>query len=192
MWQAVDGQQLFDDYMAFSNLLDSLPSTPGIYMWKPNLTHKLLKFDSAGILERLARTLEMNHATASSGRIGHSVMASSIQFRGDGLKEPKKSTLMEALADADVRVFMLSFLDSVSPHCPSLYVGEGDDLADRVKAHVSGASDFAKRLQAESDWTIQELSLHFLELPDTTKDFRQALEAYVSVLTGAWLVRRAG
>lgn len=192
MWQSVHGEQLFSEYFQNSNIKDSIPDSPGIYMWKPNLSHNLLKFDPNGLLQGLIGTSSYINGTSEGNKVGHSLAVSSVVVKGDGLTEPKVKIFSEELQDAGTRNFLVDFLDDLSPHCPSLYVGEGEVLSERIVAHVNGSSDFAKRLIKDSDWNLQQLTLFYLELPNTTKNFRQALEAYATIMTGAWLVRRAG
>lgn len=91
---------------------------------------------------------------------------------------------------------MTEYLSELSAHLPALYVGETDNLQQRVKQHIAGDSQFGAQIAAmeELDWRM--MSLFYVKVDNQNLDFaaaaRKSLEYVTTSLTIAGFTSRPG
>jgi len=189
-WQSYSGRELIEILESDMNLIGNVPSSPGVYMWKLHPGAGDLSYSRPSeIINRLNKI-----TTASQGRIeginNHS-LRSEVAIAGNGLRS-KETLLTEMVHNKETAKWMIFMLESLSVHLPSMYVGQSSNLANRLAEHLRGSSDFSSRLTSEGAYAFDDLNVYILEMENSSKEMREALEHVLSIVTIAGFSRRVG
>lgn len=190
MWKRIDADILLAEYENNSSLEFVLPKSPAVYMWKRNPTFGLNPHNQVALKMSIEKMLTEVFAATESISVTYNVSINGMLLKSPGLPEAKKEALSSILVTADGRKAVLSYLDSIRDHLPSLYVGEAENLAKRIREHLLN-SDFKTRLKKRSSLEIQQLSLYYKD-SSSDKVERELEESITTMLTGGWLVARQG
>ena len=189
-WLSFSGPELISILESDLNLTGTVPSSPGVYMWKLNPGAGNLSYSKPdGIIDRLKKI-----TTASQGRVernSHHSIRSEVDIAGNGL-QGKQDLLSRLVYQKENAKWLIGIMESLSVHLPSLYVGQSGDLATRIAEHVKGNSDFSDRLIAEGAYSFEDLIVYILVMEGASKEVREAIEHVISVITIAGFTKRVG
>lgn len=191
-WISKEGADLVESYKSATKLDSELPSSPGVYMWKLNLTANISFTSESETNNKILTLLNSSFGGPEEQFISHNLQVKTMEFHGKGLPPAKEPFLKTMLNDREARLAMRKFLERLTIHQPTLYVGDAENLSERIVGHVNGSSGFAKRLKRMTSWGIEDLRLYYIETPSVTEEERKTIESIVTILSGAWLVRRQG
>jgi hypothetical protein len=189
-WQVYSGRELISILDSDLNLDGNVPGGPGVYMWKLNPGAGNLNYSQPSeIIKRLVKI-----TTANQGRVkgsNHHSLQNEVAISGNGL-QCKEIALSKMVQDKATAKWLIFMLESLSVHLPSLYVGQASNLATRLVHHLKGRTGFSNRLAAEGSYTFEDLNVYILQMDDSRKEDREALEHILSTLTIAAFSRRVG
>jgi hypothetical protein len=115
-----------------------------------------------------------------------------LRIGGGRLSVPKAQALQAHAATTAKRGAYYNLLHATTLEFgPVLYVGETDDLQQRIRTHTGERSPLRSRL-SELGLELSDTGLHYLRLPGSDEEQRQLLEQVFAHLLVAPLTFRAG
>ena len=174
-----------------------VPNDAGIYAWKLFSGGKaLLASDPMGVLNRIRQFMTTPHGETGSKRLSHSLELTGFILKGQDFTEKKLDLLKNSMvANPQFTQWMINYLHSLDNFLPSIYVGQSLNLCDRTSDHVSGTSDFGKRilqLQDDGILTWADLSLSYCVLKKAESELLSTIEYMTQSITIAGFTGRAG
>ena len=185
--------------------LRQIPEAAGIYLWirglqlDPECAIKPTLFSAA--LEDVVRlpyiqSKRLHLRAASDARPttmrNRLVHFSRFTIGGGRLSEAKKAHLQRIANNRAERLALYRLLpDSIGRFGPVLYVGETQDLRNRIRTHMSGGTDFLG-LARTTGIPQNHLILYYLPLPHFSDQTRTLVEQVLTHLLVAPLTRRPG
>lgn len=194
-WQSASGSELEERLTLGASISDIIPSSPAVYMWRRHLSAPLLAVSSPmRFREWVQKTLSVPLASLGGRELSHYTYLAGLKFGGQGLGVEKQASLELFCGGVKGRKYLATYLQSLAPFLPAVYVGEASKLDDRVKQHVSGESGLRDLVTTEMGLDFQDLDLHYCTVPpgESAKELRTLLETIATRLTVAPCVRRIG
>lgn len=187
--EPIDGITLVD---SFNNgeLSGLCPAEPGIYFWLRRLSptsqelatkERFLDWLNSALLKKQG---VVNDRIKHIGRVELSIGGSELDTK---VKKDSLSQLAETRKDRLALQKLFSYFD----YTMILYVGESENIQQRILQHLSNRTDFSVRLK-EMDYEWEELGLIYCVLPELAMPERRALERILSILLLAPATSRAG
>lgn len=182
------GDQLADAYR--HNELDGFcDEGPGVYLWLRRIspTSEQIATQEAflnWIRGELARSQGV--VTDTLRHMGKM----SLSVGGAHLDERKLKALGEVAGTRRERQHVQALLRQFD-YTVSLYVGETQNVADRIRQHLAGQTDFSARLN-EYGYAWGSVGLKYAVLDNWTASQRRALERSLAIFTLAPNTSRAG
>jgi hypothetical protein len=124
--------------------------------------------------------------------LSHSIKIQELTIVGKRFDVEKQKTLKYFLSKPANAQWFLSYFASLSAQIPNLYTGNTKNLCERIRSHVNGGSDFGRYVRDEWPGDFNNLSLHWKEIPNGSKDVLEMLEFLNQSLTVSGLTKRAG
>lgn len=196
-WQRIDAQQ--------SDIDGHLNAVPGVYQWR-----RKLGFPFEALVDQVVALEHIQHlasqpllragslALESKGVSGEVVIRQGIvrlmgemTIGGGSLSEGQVRALVSQLTDRRWRESWGAFLRAAESSCPPLYVGETDNLVRRFREHRDGSTGLESRIQSMG-MEIGDLFFEYCEIPNSTREDRCAIEAVLTHVLLAPLVKRPG
>ena len=191
-WREIDGS-LLQEYHSSGQINLLLPSSSGVYAWKLNPTRKsLIPSDYEGVLREVMRLMSLPQGEIEVTRISHSISLAGLRINGQQLEGDKVQHLREWLADIDNCKWMISYLESINKHMPTLYVGNAKNIATRASQHLSEADGFGQRVSRHRYLNWSDMKLHWIEIPNAQKSALEAIEFVTQSLTVSAFTKRVG
>jgi predicted GIY-YIG superfamily endonuclease len=125
-------------------------------------------------------------------QVSHSIWVGGIKIRGQQLGGDKALALKEWLKDVANARWMISYLENIYMHMPSLYVGNTRSIVHRVNEHMSGTHGFGSRILKSAELNWSDLSLHWLEMPGASKQVLESVEFITQSLSVSAFSKRVG
>lgn len=189
-WERISGYKLISIFENSKSLEFDLPSNSGIYMWKLNLvSHELDHTNPIKIINKIEKALSTPQGSVKSN--SHHSVDIDIKLKGKGLSD-KIDIVTNMAHNNNIASWMIDFLNGLNYHMPSLYVGQTQNIRERIEDHLSGRSGFSEVLAKNNEYGFEDLSLFYLELKNAEKDVREALEYIVTILTLGTYTGRIG
>jgi hypothetical protein len=181
-------EQLDSDDLDFG--LDQYRGKQAIYLWLKRISPPSQAIVSTSAFADWIQASMVQVDGVAHGSIGH---LGHVQFTfGRAAISQDKLDSLEALVGSMKTRRTIQRLFSELDFSIALYVGETADLSRRIREHVRGSTDFAKRLFSYGH-TWEEVGLRFFLLPpETTSTQRQALERVIASMLLAPATSRAG
>lgn len=192
LWQQRSGREIqasLDD----GSLSELLPHSPAIYSWRLDLSFPT--FDPVQAIEiynNVMKIVDLPKGRTSPKFLSHSLKIQEVTIVGKRFDVEKQKTLKQFLSNPANAHWFLSYFSSLSSQIPNLYTGNTVNLCDRIKSHVGGGSDFGRYILDEWPGSFSNLSLHWKEIPNGSKDLLEMLEFLNQSLTVSGLTKRAG
>lgn len=197
LWRDEAGAELKELYDGGETLGTLLPSEPAIYLWKLSIAPSVLqRADPLEYAKWLDDLCSVPFGRVVDTQLCHYLLLAQIELRGRGLPPPKKRFFERFLTPGPARRWMTDYIAGLNSHLPSLYVGETDNLQNRILQHMAGDSVFGAQVREipELDW--RKLHLHYAVISNKNSEgataARQAIEYLTSCLTIAGFTRRPG
>jgi hypothetical protein len=197
-WEIISGSDLEERLTLGRSIDDLIPEGPAIYMWRRHLRAQQAVISSPAAFNAwVGGVLKVPIATLKNKELSHYAVMEKLCLGGQGLSQDKESTLADLAKNAKGRSYVATFLQSVAPAMPSVYVGEAHVLRNRIRDHVLGDSGLKAVLSEDFGLSWSDLDLWFYALPiendaPKPKALRTLLEAVATRLTLAPCVRRIG
>ncbi|WP_156752892.1 GIY-YIG nuclease family protein [Mycobacterium sp. 1245801.1] len=197
LWQSESGADLLDLYNGAEPLATLLPKCAAVYMWKLALAPGILqKADPDEYTTWLDRLCTIPLGRVADSQLSHYLRLSNVEIRGRGLPEPKKQFFRKFLSPNSARKWMTEYINELSAHLPALYVGETENLQQRITQHLSGESQFGAQVREAPELSWKMLRLYFVRIENRDSEFataaRRSLEYLTSSLTIAGFTIRPG
>lgn len=194
-WRISSGEDLVDLYHS-DDLGAELPKNAAIYVWKLAMRPSSADRATGRALARwVDQLLTLPLGEVAEKRISHAVKIRHFELRGDGLGTDKLRTLARFASNETNRLWLLRYLEALSPYVASLYAGETGNLQARVMQHIRGDSDFGATVLEHDQLSWDMLDLHYVPIgPATEKpsDARKAIEYLTAVMTVSAYTQRPG
>lgn len=197
-WIQIYGTDLIDA-ISDSTLGDLIPKSAGIYLWRRRLQiDPSILSDSDVIGAWLEAECRKPMAILSEKRINYSATWLGMRIGGGQLTSDKKGALIKAASSGRKREHLSSFIASLNAYTPPLYVGESNNLAKRVKDHLSGETRLEAYVRGKLGLRWQDLELNYLkltdasELSDNVKSYQQLLEYIAQTILSPFGTERPG
>ena len=191
-WEHLSGRDAVS-FREEGTLGDYIPSLSGIYCWKVNPYRKtLLPSDYDGILEQVCRLMTLPQFESGYTRINHSLISRGFSHRGEPISGDKYTRLREWLKETENAKWMISFLKDLSDFMPNLYVGKSENIGKRVGQHLSGTSNFGKKISDSADLSWEDLLISWRVIPDADSQLLEAVELVTTVVSLSGYVEKAG
>ncbi|MBE1548132.1 hypothetical protein GGC64_002140 [Mycobacterium sp. OAS707] len=197
LWQSESGAELLDLYNGAEPLSVLLPKSAAVYMWKLSLTPGILqKTDPDEYTTWLDSLCSLPLGRIVDSQLSHYLRLSKVEIRGRGLPEQKKQFFRKFLSPPSARKWMTEYISELSGQLPALYVGETENLQQRVTQHLSGDSQFGAQVREIPELNWNMMRLYFVKIDNKDADFaavaRRSLEYLTSTLTIAGFTTRPG
>jgi len=191
----VDGNELEERLATGDSIADLLPISPAIYLWRRNLKPPPGALASPSAFRNwIERVISVPLASVRRRELSHYAILEGLTLGGQGLSDEKKQTIEHLSAKG--RSYVAQFLQALAAELPSLYVGETQNLRERIASHVRGESGLKDVLVEDFGVSWRDVDLWFYELPrgndESAKPLRTLLETLATKLTLAPSVRRIG
>jgi hypothetical protein len=196
-WNTFSGKDLLRLELR-GELRDVLPTTSGIYAWRRKFAVPIAAAsDGQALVDWVGRLVATPSAVIVDKPLSHFLQVHKITIGGRPLTHDKIETLREWAQDISSRKWLIEIIQSISEMCPPLYVGETDNIARRVKEHITDATQFANTLRDVLNLNWDDCSLHYCSVPtgllsNDPKAKRTLIELLVSRLTIAPSTTRPG
>ena len=200
-WEFVSGADVEDAYVRQTPLADLVPDSPAIYIWRRILHVPPSALQSSdALLTWLDDAMQAPNAEVHNRRVSHFAVLDQLTIRGAGMTQTKKRQFGALTSTYKARDWVAKYVQSVSRFSPPLYCGETADLSQRTRDHLSGDTDFGKRITkntVEATWSDLELgfcSLATLRIPteERATKLRQLLELMTTAFSLSGYVSRRG
>lgn len=197
LWVQESGAELKQLYDGGESLGILLPRQPAVYIWKLTLTPDVLqKADPNEYTDWLNRLCSAPLGIVRDTQLSHYLHLSNIELRGRGLPDSKRRFFRSFLSNLTARRWMTQYLAELSTHLPALYVGEADNLQQRVRQHIAGESQFGAQIAAMGELNWQMMSLFYVKVDNGDSNAaaaaRRSLEYLTTSLTIAGYTSRPG
>jgi len=197
LWHSESGADLLELYNAAEPLSTLLPNCAAVYMWKlalrPGILQKASPDEYVTWLDRLCR---IPLGRVADSQLSHYLRVSNIEIRGRGLPEAKKHFFRKFLSPPPARKWMTEYINELSIHLPAIYVGETENLQQRITQHLAGDSQFGAQIRETPELAWDMLKLYFVKVENADAEFaavaRRSLEYLTSSLTIAGFTIRPG
>lgn len=177
-WQVLRGIEIaeaLEDQDALTRLVDPCQA---VYIWRRSFEPPPDAARSSDELIRWTeRLLATPHGAALQKRLGHFIQIDGVTLRGPGLTPDKLATLQRVASSPRWRRMLTSFIRSLAPFAPPLYVGETSDLPIRLRDHVNGDTGFGRKVRSSKELRWSELDLHYFALGDAREEDESTPEA---------------
>ncbi len=182
-----------------------IPAAPGIYIWRRGIVSRpdavATKRDLMDWIQNAVGrpyailpelSVQRDPSAAEVGIRSGFLKISNVVVGGEDLSALKEQALQDLCGQDEARCAVYyTIYEGASLFGPVLYVGETDDLSERVAKHVSGASHLLVRIQSLG-LTVDDLHLYYAVLEGWTPSQRQLLEQILTYVLVSPLVKRAG
>ena len=196
-WKFIQGRELAERAERNDSVSDLVPAKAGVYIWQRSLTPPLGVMESRPAFSAWLKDLVSLPAVRVQGKqIEHFLHLRDVQVGGLALSVDKLDTLSRLARNEAGRLFVVRFLETLSSHLPSLYVGQSDDLQRRVMEHVSGRTGLCEKLKSVN-LQIPDVVFRYFVVPEISQQeyaepIRTLLEAIATGVTIAPMVNRVG
>lgn len=191
-WESLSGRDALN-FREDGTLGDHIPNVPGIYCWKINPYRKiLLPSDYEGILEQVCHLMKLPQFETGFTRINHSLVSRGFAHSGEPIAGDKYVKLREWLKDLENAQWMIAFLKDLNGFMPNLYVGQSEQLANRVRQHLQGRSKFGQKINDSAELSWQDLLVCWRVIPDADSQLLEAIELVTTVVSLSGFVEKAG
>jgi predicted GIY-YIG superfamily endonuclease len=197
LWQSESGTELLELFDGGESLGTLLPKCPAVYMWKLSLSPTVLqRSDAEEYTTWLDELCSLPLGRVLDTQISHFLRLSEVEIRGRGLTDEKKNFFRKFLAAGASRRWMTEYIAELSAHLPALYVGETENLQQRITQHIAGDSQFGLQVKSDAALSWRTMQLYYAEIAHKDATFaiaaRRSLEYLTSSLTIAGFTTRPG
>jgi hypothetical protein len=191
-WKEEEGS-LLQEYHSMGQISELLPRSPVVYAWKLNPTNKsFIASDYEGVLREVMRLMSLPQGEVEATRINHSISLMGLRINGQKLDGNKVRDLKEWLSNIDNCKWMISYLESINKHLPTLYVGNTKNIRTRASEHLSELTGFGQRVARHKSLNWSDMKLHWIEIPNAQKPALEAIEFVTQSLTISAFTKRVG
>jgi hypothetical protein len=195
-WQVCRGAVLQSAVEASESLKPYIADGGGIYFWKLSLRPEVWESsDAAGMVEWLESLTKTIRGKSQFREISHIIQIPSIELRGRKLTKDKVQYLNQFLQNAQSRVWLKAYIESLEQFSPTLYVGETGNFQQRASEHIRYLTDFGIAVQENDDLSWDKLDFHYTVLANfgsTPERLRKSVENISAAITIAGLTKRPG
>ncbi len=198
LWGPIEGDQLEN------RAIPRCQEKQGIYIWRralPQSPHAV--FNNRDFYSWLEEALIKPYARAEGLSLGSSDPSFQINIRpgffylnelsaGGGKISQGKGDYILNQVPTDQLPQLMSLLEYTTFNLgPVLYVGESDNLGDRISQHLRANSVLRNRLSAMG-YSLQDVSVSFLFLKNCEENLRFVIEHILTLLLFSPLTKRPG
>lgn len=200
-WEFVSGADLEDAYVRQIPLSELVPDSSAIYIWRRLLQVPPSALQSSeALMTWLDDAMQAPNAEVHDRRLSHFAVLDHLTIRGSGITQTKRQQFGPLTSTHKARDWLAKYVQGVGRFSPPLYCGETSDLSQRSRDHLSGDTDFGKRIKngaVEASWPDLELgfcSLGTLRFPSEERatQLRQLLELVTTAFALSGYVSRRG
>lgn len=192
-WKSVDGDEILR-LMQNGQVALEIPEVAGIYAWRLNLdSSRANDHDHLKIISNINSLMTLPLGEIGPRHLNHSVNLLGLRLNGKKLPDQKSANLVKFMQRRPgASKFIQDYVSELSDFLPNLYVGNTENLAERVVQHVNGTSDFGKTVNGEWGRDFKDLTFHFFEVKNAPKEILEGLEFIAQSLTVSAFTKRAG
>ncbi len=160
-WTTIDGGDLLDARDE-GRISDLVPFNAGIYLWRRKLVApNSCKASGQAFCSWIVGLTQQASARMGRRSLSHCVWADGMQVGGGGLTDDKEETLKSIATNSKLRRIVISYVESLSEFCPPIYIGEANDLSERVKDHIRGDTALLPYVEGLLHLQIQDLQFQY-------------------------------
>lgn len=183
-----------------SGTLGSLiPALPGIYIWRRAFNVADAEELSADEFVRwVVGQCSRPVARVSRVALSHCLTSHGISIGGGDLPPDKLNALEVVATDHRMRNVVLGYIAQLSAFAPPIYVGQTDDLYERLRSHLDGQTGLVAYVTESLGLTLTDLRVDFVQT-GTSRDSspkavrnRQLLETIAQRVLAPFAVQRIG
>ena len=183
-----------------SGALGSLiPALPGIYIWRRAFNVADAEELSADdFVKWVVGQCSRPVARVSRVALSHCLTSHGMSIGGGELPPDKLNALALVAADHRTRNVVLSYIAQLSAFAPPIYVGQTDDLYDRLRSHLDGQTGLVSYVTEALGHTLSDLRVDFVQTgmsrdgSTTATRNRQLLETIAHRVLAPFAVQRIG
>lgn len=176
-----------------------IPALPGIYIWRRGFNVADAEDLTADeFVKWVVGQCSRPVARVSRVALSHCLTSHGISIGGGDLPPDKLTALELVAADHRTRNVVLSYIAQLSEFAPPIYVGQTDDLYDRLRSHLDGHTGLMAYVTDSLGLTLTDLRVDFVQT-GTTRDSspkairnRQLLETIAQRVLAPFAVQRIG
>jgi hypothetical protein len=183
-----------------SGALGSLiPSLPGIYIWRRAFNIADAEELSADeFVKWVVGQCSRPVAKVSRVSLSHCLTSHGLSIGGGELPPDKLNALELVATDHRMRNVVLGYIAQLSAFAPPIYVGQTDDLNERLRSHLDGQTGLEIYVTGSLGLTLADLRVDFVQT-GTSRDGsqnairnRQLLETIAQRVLAPFAVQRIG
>lgn len=199
-WGEILGRELTAK-LSKSDVFHALPERQALYIWKRDLrVPAAIQSSPTALADWVRAEISRPYGSVDHIRISHFASLSRFTIGGGEPTEAKIQALQRLCHFPAGRRLIVQLFAEINRITPALYVGEAESLPSRVWEHLTGQSDFSRRLTDQMDLDWDRLVLHYFVLPkipkperrDSAKEMRTLLEYVATRLAIGTSVSRIG
>ena len=192
---------LLETYGATGTLADAVEPTAGVYFWKLRLAPSCSPDDRTNLMKHIERISNLPYGRIHDVALTRGLRLEGLRLGSDGLPRDKLEGLKKLCGTKQGAKFLVDFLEQLETKTPALYCGQSGDVSRRLLEHLTGGSIFGELIERDPELDWDDLLVEVLPtgksqaqdvVIDETRELRQSLEHFATLLTVSMFTDRAG